>query len=102
MICREWKFKEAFSENLNDKESKDFMEGVTYLFKPDMSGVHKDSEFKEEFKWIYDSSKRELVLEMKDGKVFFTIISLSASAMKFQGINSETNVFFKGTLVPAH
>ena len=101
MISREWKFKEVYSDNLNDKEAKDFMAGITFSFKQDMSGVHKDNEYKEDFKWNYESSKKELIIELKDGKVSFTIITLSTSIMKFKGINSETNILFKGTLIPA-
>ena len=100
MICREWKFKEAYSNNLSDKDTKDFMGSARLLFKLNMTGAIKDEDWKEDFKWSYNSRKREIIIEMKDEKVKAKIILLSSSAIKLEIVNSDT--FSSGTLIPAN
>jgi hypothetical protein len=101
MICREWKFKEVYSDNFDDRITKDFIKSTRLLFKLNMTGEMKDEDWKDDFKWSYKSSKKSVTLEMKDGKALFRIISLSSLMMKLEAINPDTQVFSSGTLIPA-
>ena len=101
MICREWKFKEVYSDNFDENIAKDFIESARLLFKLNMTGIMKDEEWKDDFKWSYNSSKKSVTFEMKDGKALFRIILLSSSMMKLEAIDPGTQIFSSGTLVPA-
>ena len=104
MICREWKFKEGYSDNLdnNSQEAKDFIKYARYLFKADMTFIEKDGEWSESGKWKFNSAKKEIILESKDGtKTIFKIILLLPSMMKFESIDPDTKVFSSGTLIPS-
>ena len=104
MICREWKFKVAHSDNFDDnsQEAKDFIKYTRFLFKSNMSYTYKDDGWEETHKWKYNSSKKEIILEEDDGsKMILKIISLSSSMLKIESRDPDTNVFASGTLVPA-
>ena len=103
MICREWKFTVAHSDNFDDnsQDAKDFIKYTRLLFKSNMSYIYKDDGWEETNKWKYSSSKKEIILESDDGtKIIMKLIYLSSSMMKVESKSSRTNVFASGTLVP--
>ncbi len=104
MICREWKFKDGHSENLDDnsQELKDFIKNTRILFKGDMTYVEKYDTSGQYGKWTYDSLKKEIMMEDGEGnKVIMKIISLSSSMLKFESKALETNMSASGTLIPS-
>jgi hypothetical protein len=104
MICREWKFKEAYSDNLDrhSEEMKDFITDTRFLFKSNTTFIYKDAGYEQVGKWNYSSLRKEITIEMPDGtKIILKIMSLSSSIIKFESKNPETNTFSSGTLIPA-
>ena len=103
MICREWKFKVAYSDNVDEnyQDARDFIKYTRFLFKANMSFIYKDDGSEEYNQWKYNSSKKEIIIDTNDGKIIMKLIYLSSSMMKFESKAPGTNVFSSGTLIPA-